>query len=367
MAQTTLLLNGFSIIGDPKSNTAAAGGGRLLIKSGTAVFEGDDIIVFHVEGADPDGGLNANSVITGITVYDTAIDYYYDTPLYTYAGPAPGAGADLDTGRNNMGDRYLQFNASALTSTDPGAPVLDDMTVLAGVDILGTLATQSGPIKIDTIEDLDLDGDGSIDGVEVGDGTFDDEVNLLTVICFARGTLIETPDGPRPVETLEEGDIVNTLDAGPQEVRWAGKRTCAAQSKHAPIRIAPGALGNVRTLWVSPNHRMLVTGAKAELLFGAHEVLVAAKHLVNDSTIRRDPRACIDYHHVLLDAHHILFAEGCGAESLFPGPEALEAISPDNRDTLVSLFPELKDDRPGIALARPSLGAYEATILRDVA
>ncbi len=364
MADTTLLLNGFSIIGDPQTNTAATGGGQLLIHNGSAVFEANDIIVFHVEGANPDGSLNANSVITGVTVYDNATDYYYDTPLYTYAGPAPGQGADLGTGRNNMGDRYLQFDAGPLTSSDPAAPVLSDMTVLAGVDILTTLATQSGPIKIDTVEDLDLDGDGSIDGVEVGDGTFDDEINLLTVICFARGTLIETPDGPRHVETLAEGDLVNTLDAGPQPIRWAGKKRCPARTDNAPIRLKAGALGNIRDLWVSPNHRMLVRGPMAELMFGANEVLVAAKHLVNDRTIRRDPRAFIDYHHILLDAHHIVFAEGCGAETLFPGPEALKSVSPASRDQLLTRFPDLSREKAHIDLARPGVSGYEASVMR---
>ena len=44
----------------------------------------------------------------------------------------------------------------------------------------------------------------------------------------------------------------------------------------APVLIPAGALGNTRDLLVSQQHRMLVTGWRAELMFGEPEVLVAA-------------------------------------------------------------------------------------------
>ena len=61
---------------------------------------------------------------------------------YEYEGTA-----EIDFGRGTMGDRYLEFNASGLISTDQGVPVLGEMTVIAGVDILGTLETQKGPLE----------------------------------------------------------------------------------------------------------------------------------------------------------------------------------------------------------------------------
>ncbi|MEZ5716615.1 MAG: Hint domain-containing protein [Paracoccaceae bacterium] len=77
----------------------------------------------------------------------------------------------------------------------------------------------------------------------------------MVSICFARGTLIETPAGPQAIETLKAGDLVNTLDAGPQTIRWIGGHSSAAIGPNAPIRIKAGTLGNVRDLWVSQNHR----------------------------------------------------------------------------------------------------------------
>ncbi|OAN79841.1 hypothetical protein A8B82_07350 [Sulfitobacter sp. EhC04] len=358
MAETTLLLNGFSIIGDPHTNTNAAKGGNLMIHGGDAVFEADDIIVFTVTNVTVDGVLTADSVITGITVYDNATDYYYETALYTYSGSA-----DIDTGRNNMGDRYLEFDASGLVSTDPGAPVLDDLAVVAGVDILGTLAATNGPLRIATNEDIDVNGDGIISPDEQADGLFSDDLNVLASICFARGTLIETPSGPRYVETLTEGDLVTTLDNGPRPIRWIGGQTMPGTGVNAPVHIAAGALGNIRPLVVSQNHRMLMTGAAAELLFGQNAVLVAAKHLVNGTTIQIRPCRQVSYYHFLCDAHEVVFAEGCPAESLYPGAQTLDVIAPDARDEITAAFPALLQRDQRLPLNRYALRAFEAAAL----
>lgn len=362
MATTTLLLNGFSIIGDSQTNSNASNGGELMIHDGSAVFEADDIVVFTVENANPDGSLNENSIITGVVVYDNASDYYYDIAKFTYDAD-PGEGAEIGTGRKNMGDRYLELDASELTSSDPNAPVLDDLTVVAGVDILSTLNNTNGPLQIATNEDIDLNGDGIITPDEEGDGTFSSDLNNILVICYARGTLIETTDGPRAIETLKEGDLVTTLDNGLQPIRWIGARKVPGSGQNAPIHIKAGALGNVRDLWVSPNHRMLVAGAQAEMLFGENEVLIAAKHLVNGTTIRQVPCPEIEYVHFLCDAHQIVFAEGCPSETLFPGQEALDTVEDDARAEIIRLFPELRRTETDMILSRYALKAHEVGAL----
>ena len=358
MADTTLLLNGFSILGSPQTNSNASNGGEFMIHDGEAVFEDNDIVVFLVENANPDGTLNGDSVITGVIVYDNASDYYNDIPLYTYSGSA-----DIDIGRNNMGDRYLEFDASGLTSTDPDAPLLDELALVPGVDILDVLASQTGPYEVPTHEDLDLNGDGIISEDEVADGFFSSELNILATICFVRGTLIETPTGPQAIETLKTGDFVNTLDAGPQPIRWIGGHPTPALGTNAPVRIRAGALGNVRDLWVSQNHRMLITGAQAELMFGQSQVWIAAKHLVNDGSIRVIPGGEVEYWHFLLEDHQVVFAEACPSESLFPGRQTLQNVTDSERDEIVALMPELDViDFPG-PLSRYALKGYEAKAL----
>ncbi len=165
-------------------------------------------------------------------------------------------------------------------------------------------------------------------------------VSQLGVPCFVAGTLIATPDGERRVETLEPGDLVLTLDHGPQPLRWMGGRTVSGMGDFAPIRFQRGALGNRRALLVSPQHRMLVQSWKAELLFGEAEVLVAAKHLVNDHDVRPEPMPRVRYVHLLFDRHEVIRAEGAWTESFHPGAHIL-AEDADMRAEIEALFPEL--------------------------
>lgn len=185
-----------------------------------------------------------------------------------------------------------------------------------------------------------------------------------TVVCFASGTLIDTPSGPCPVEHLQPGDLVITKDAGPQELIWTGSRRVDAQGDVAPIVISKGVLGNARELVVSPQHRLLLTGWKAELYFGTSEVLVKAKDLVDGDTVFRRPGGKINYHHILFDSHQIVFAEGAATESFHPGPQSVPALDDGPRNELLKLFPDLADvAHPVVSAARLSLKAHEANCL----
>lgn len=166
------------------------------------------------------------------------------------------------------------------------------------------------------------------------------QVSQLGPPCLTPGTLIATPQGARPVETLAPGDLVLTQDHGPQVLRWVGQRQVAGRGDFAPVRIAAGALGNTRDLLVSPQHRMLIGGWRAQLFFGVDEMLVAARHLVNDSTIRVHPMPQVTYIHLLFDRHEVIFAEGAATESFYPG-ETILAGDAALRSEIVTLFPEL--------------------------
>jgi hypothetical protein len=80
--------------------------------------------------------------------------------------------------------------------------------------------------------------------------------------CLVAGTSINTPSGPRAVETLQEGHAVLTADSGPQRLHLVGMPTVGLldmviKPKLQPIRIAAGAMGAglpLRNLCVSPQH-----------------------------------------------------------------------------------------------------------------
>lgn len=184
------------------------------------------------------------------------------------------------------------------------------------------------------------------------------------VPCFASGTLIDTPDGPRAVEALHAGDLVMTADHGPQRLCWAGAATVAAVGAYAPIHLPAGVVGNTRALRLSPEHRVLVGGWRAELFFGAENVLVAAKHLVGHCGIHRASGGSVTYHHLMCGRHEILFAEGAATESFHVGDTILDRMQAATRAELLTLFPELaKPAGAAKQTVRRCLRGYEATVL----
>lgn len=166
-------------------------------------------------------------------------------------------------------------------------------------------------------------------------------IDLEILPCFVAGTFIQTDAGEQKVEELSVGDMVVTMDRGLQPIRWIGHTTRTAQGKMAPIFIEKDALGNTRDLLVSPQHRMLIQGWQAELLFGAPEVLVAAKFLISDQRIRRKSGGDVCYYHILFDDHEIIYSEGIPSESFHPTSTNISGFSTECRDEILELFPEL--------------------------
>lgn len=191
-------------------------------------------------------------------------------------------------------------------------------------------------------------------------------VTVETIRCFVAGSMIETADGPRAVEGLVAGDMVMTRDDGPQPLRWIGRRSVPAVGKMAPIRIRENALGDHGEVMVSPLHRVLIKDVLAELMFGEDEVLIAAKDLVNDHTIRPVEGGDVEYVHLMFDRHQVIYAEGLASESFLPGPQTTKSFEADIIEEITAIFPEL-DVTTGKGYgpaARPLLKRFKAEALR---
>jgi hypothetical protein len=133
--------------------------------------------------------------------------------------------------------------------------------------------------------------------------------------CFLRGTRILTPHGEAPIEELTIGSLVETLN-GPLTVKWIGRRTFKKSASRwpssvAPILVARFALDDQypsRDLYLSPKHCLFVDG-----------VLIPVDRLVNGRSVAAadmDDREVIEYFHIELEAHEVIFAEGAPAETL---------------------------------------------------
>ncbi|MFY0597552.1 MAG: Hint domain-containing protein [Cognatishimia sp.] len=172
------------------------------------------------------------------------------------------------------------------------------------------------------------------------------------VVCFASGTMIDTLEGTKPVEALIAGDTVITRDGTPKPLmlnmsRQLGLDELQENPKLYPVRISAGALGEGlphRDLLVSRQHRMLITSKIAERMFGAPEVLISAIRLTDLPGIFVDEDVqSVTYHHLLLENHQIIFAEGAPTESLLTGAEAMQTLAPEQLEELQILFPALQD------------------------
>ena len=197
------------------------------------------------------------------------------------------------------------------------------------------------------------------------------------VICFTPGTWIDTPNGACLIEELREGDHVWTKDNGAQEIQWVGSRRMSgarlfAMPRLRPVRIAMGALGVERPeqeLLVSPEHRMLIEGHVARDLFNEDEVLVAAKDLINETTITVDLKVReVTYVHLLLPCHEVLRANGVETESFHPANTELSTLEDADQMRLLDRLPGLKFDPHSYGnYARRNLSASEAAILSHAA
>ncbi len=192
--------------------------------------------------------------------------------------------------------------------------------------------------------------------------------------CFTPGTLIATPRGETPVESLRPGDKVLTRDNGIQTVRWAGRRhfpgrELAAAPHLTPILIRKGALGDgrpERDMRLSPNHRVLVSSDQTALYFEEREVLVAAKHLVNHRGVYEVETLGVTYIHLLFDRHEVLLSDGCWSESFQPQDYSLRGLGNAQRQEIFEVFPDLVPENTlsQFRAARRVLTAHEAGRLK---
>ncbi|UYV36999.1 Hint domain-containing protein [Rhodobacteraceae bacterium D3-12] len=137
-------------------------------------------------------------------------------------------------------------------------------------------------------------------------------------VCFADDTRIATAMGGVRAADIWAGDRLLTLDNGPQQVQWAGRRVVRGHGANAPVLFAPGTIGNHAPLKLSQQHRVLVRSPLAELMFGASEVLIPAKAMVNGVDICIRSCARVGYVHFALAAHEVLLAEGALARAFCP-------------------------------------------------
>ena len=157
-----------------------------------------------------------------------------------------------------------------------------------------------------------------------------------SIFCFLGGTLVATPEGEVPVESLAIGDLISTAEGGVRKVLWVGKQAVSSvfgPTSNFPVEISIDALGENlprRPLRVSPGHSLLVDGA-----------FPIASALINGSTVRQLTREelpeTFTYYHIEVEDHALILAEGVPAETFL---DAWSRRTFDNWPEYVALYGE---------------------------
>ena len=347
----------------PGNDTIDGGTGNDLLYG-----EGGDDSILGGSGHDTIDGGTGDDVITGGLGNDRLTGGDGDD-TFTYA---PGDGADTIT----------DFNAGATGTLDDGDSTNNDFIDLSGYydhiselyadqaddGILNQSNTTNTRGEAVDYSDNSQFGSGSLTFQNASADSSSFTAENTAVVCFTTGTAIRTPTGDKLIDDLRPGDLVCTVDNGPQPIRWIGRRTIGQEAliktpSLRPVLIQAGIMGVARDMLVSQQHGMLLRD----------RVLVRAKTLAetggNPVRIANGKRS-VTYVHLLFDRHEVIFAEGAPSESLYPGKMAVGAMSAVAQAELETLFPALKDAdanlpdawygatareylRHGVALAEP--------------
>ena len=292
--------------------------------------------------------------------------------------------ADLFMLYDSGGIKVRSFTAGyTLTDDDPDSTTFDTTETIdfngQATDYLGT-TTVGGDLYV--VLSPQANGNTYLVGPSATDGTFPTFLSTLTIdpepftVCFLAGTLIATPAGERPVESLAIGDLVLTAEGRAAPVKWVGVQTIVSAFsdplRSFPIRITAGALAAglpTRDLLVSPDHALFLDG-----------VLVQAGALVNGTTIVRETAMPerFTWFHVELEDHSLILAEGVPAETFvdnvtrrrFDNFNEYEARYGDTAPRLTELSaPRIKSARqlPRALRARLAARAIAAAVGTDEA
>jgi Ca2+-binding RTX toxin-like protein len=277
-----------------------------------------------------------------------------------------GAGHDLFVYRAGDGhDVITDFNDGNTGTLDDGDPTNNDR-----VD-LGAFYDRIGELRADFADDgtlnqsnADVDysdneqfGDGSLTFQNAGDPEDFFTAENTGVPCFANGTMIDTPGGAVPIETLRPGDLVLTASGEVVPVLWHGRTRVTEAMMQAdpalrPVRIKPNAESGRGALIVSQQHCMV-------LELEGEKRFVRARHLAEETRrahIARGKRE-VSYHHVLLPRHAVIGAAGWQSESLYPGHETIKTMAPRAKEALAAILGGVDD------VARARYGARALPVI----
>jgi hypothetical protein len=310
------------------SGVVAASGGTLTLANGLAAMLGTQFLintdvdnsVLQLAAATPAGDGNSFTFFgAGGLTNGGELEFAQDAGDnvdMSVAGLTVGTSITIPT-------TFLDFQGEGLLTISSGG---------SGTGTTGAVTLSNGAVlNLSSISNAPATWFVNI----VDNGAGGSFVFLSDTVCYCRGTLIRTEVGEIPVEDLRIGDKVVTVSGEARPIKWVGRRGydgrfVARNRDILPVLIEAGGLGDgvpARDLMVSPEHALVIDG-----------LFFPARMLVNGVTIRQlDAVDAIEYFHIELDTHDVIFAEAATAETfadfggrgIFQNSEEFKALYPD--------------------------------------
>ena len=267
--------------------------------------------------------------------------FVYDTPALSVLG-----GINFDVTGMETGDEFdLDGQSWSLDTTPFGGPTSayrnGALQLESGLGLVTQRVTASIQMTQDEANLFFADQAQYLSG--------DDFTFPGVMVCVCRGTPVLTATGYRPVESLKAGDMLQTLSGELKRILWADSSRLDPASldllpNMRPIRIRANALGAgypSSDLELSPQHRIYVNGRGIEATAGVGTGLIAAKHLVGLPGVEVVGDAeTVDYFHILLPDHDVIWTAGLPTESMYIGPYTAARLNPSHRRALQALYPD---------------------------
>ncbi|GBQ86514.1 Hint domain-containing protein [Asaia krungthepensis] len=352
---------------------ALAGGvilNQIVMAAGAAIVSSGGVVSGATISSGGSEMVQSSGVVSGATILSGGTQVVQGGATVQNAAISAGGSMVVASGATILtlaiGGASTSTGPAGTLVVTPGA-VLSNVTVgwRGRIDIEGLSYKPGGKITISggTLTVTHTDGTSWFTPLtgsyKAGDfhleADSDGSTELVYDKCFLAGTLIRTPSGERPVETLREGDLVCVLTEGRRETRritWVGSTEIAVNASRPddeagyPVRLRADAFGPSvpdRDLFITPEHCICVDG-----------LLVPARMLVNGESIAYDrSRTRFTIHHFRTEEHAIIWSNNLTTETLFDDGHSmgLLPVSP------VPDCPTDREDRAAILQETPKRAA----------
>lgn len=293
LTQTTALVNAISLIA-PDYTTIALSGTVVLTAGKYSIASNIPFVSGTVIDLDAQGDPNAQFFIQA----GSAISF--------------ASVSDINLVDGALSKNVFWVAGTAITFTGTSPPSIPGIFIGGSQIVINNGNTIDGVLIAQTA-DVAFTGTGAsvVSPFDGGGGE--------PVVCYAKGTLILTKQGYVPIEHIKPGHQVVTkgkiydnayiknVKETLEPVLWISKfKLDHLNSKTRPICIQQNAFGTLpfADLYVSPGHRLLVNGH-----------MVAAKRLLNGTTVYQLECEEVVYYHLECDDHRAIVANGLLAES----------------------------------------------------